>query len=134
MIKLFKRLVWWLFAKVFPHHKVERLVNKPGNEMWRTGGGYHDYLKYFRIDWASRGWRFTRRLDYCADYGHRIYPSLTRAQQIKCDELMVRLNDEVNHNPDIKVFQVARCGQLMTERVDLWEKLWAHGNSLMCKP
>lgn len=134
MKKLFKRLVWWLFAKVFPQHKVERLVNKPGNEMWRMGGGYHEYLKYFRIDWAGRGWRFTRRVDHCTDYSHRIYPSLTIAQQIKCDELMVRLTDEARLNPAIKVRQVARCSMLINERVDLWEKLWAHGNSLMRKP
>lgn len=63
MLKLFKRLVWWLFSKLFPCHTVERLVNKPGNEMWRMGGGYHEYRKYFRIDWKSKGWRFVRKVE-----------------------------------------------------------------------
>lgn len=39
--------------------KLERLVNELGNEMWRIGRGYNKGRPFFRIDWKSKGWRWT---------------------------------------------------------------------------
>lgn len=132
MKQLIKRLIWWLFAKLFPKHEVERLVNKPGNEMWRAGGGYHGYRKYFRIDWGTRGWRFVRKLDYHTDYFKRVYPSLTPFGQQRCDELMEQLIAEGQANSQIEHHNIVRAGgMVIRERVDLWQKVWAKGESLL---
>lgn len=133
MKQLFKRLVWWLFAKLFPMHEVERLVNDPGNEMWRMGGGFHAYRKYFRIDWGTRGWRVVRKIDYHKDYFARVYVSLTPFGQTRCDDLMAMLMLEGQNDPtNIKHHNVVRGGGMVIhERVDLWQKLWAKGESLL---
>jgi hypothetical protein len=133
MKQLFKRLIWWLFAKLFPKHEVERLVNNPGNEMWRAGGGYHAYRKYFRIDWGTRGWRFVRKVDYFKDYWERVYPSLTPFGQKVCDNLMEELMAEGQANPTTIPHQsiVRGGGMVIRERIDLWQKLWARGESLL---
>lgn len=47
--------LWPVFGTV----RLERLANKPGNEMWRIGRGYNNSRPFFRIDWKNRGWRWT---------------------------------------------------------------------------
>ena len=39
--------------------KLERLINEPGNEMWRIGRGYNKYRPFIRVDWKRRAWRWT---------------------------------------------------------------------------
>ena len=130
MYKALKRLFRLAFAKVFHKYKVERLINKDGNEMWRIGAGYNEYRKFFRIDLGARGWRFTRVMDYYLDYSQNVYPSLAAEARGSCDALTFKLTHEQKNNPDIKVHDVTYCGTIISERVDLWEKLWVHGKSL----
>lgn len=40
--------------------KLDRLTNAPGNRMWRIGGGFNDHRSFVRIDFGSKGWRWTR--------------------------------------------------------------------------
>lgn len=129
MFKTLNRVVKRTFTKTFSNYKVERLINKRGNEMWRIGYGYNEYRKFLRIDWGNRGWRFTRTIDYYMDYSINIYPSLTVIGQRSCDEKMFKLNDEQKNNPDIKVHDVTYCGMVVSERVDLWEKLWCYAKA-----
>lgn len=133
MKNLFKRLVWKLSAKIFPKYEVERLVNTPGNKMWRMGIGYHAYRPFIRIDLGDRGWRFVKPLDYRKDYFNHIYPSLTISSQAQCDNFMENLVREGQANlatiPHRNV--VGAGGIVVSERTDLWQKVWVKASSLL---
>lgn len=132
MLKVFKSFVWWLISKIFPKHKCERLVNEPGNEMWRVGKGFNNFRPFFRIDWGSRGWRWTVPVDYYTDFWERLYPSLTPFGQQRCDELVDNLRLEGQDEPTLHahVNVVRAGGMVLRERKDLWPKLWAKATEL----
>lgn len=108
--------------------KVERLHNKPGNEMWRIGGGFHGYRRYLRLDWGSKGWRWTRDFDWYKDYFKNIHPHCSDDHQRDLDRYMGQLIQEGIDNPSKYEFIVVTRGQqLVRERADLFPKLWAKG-------
>lgn len=133
MKSMFKMYVWMLFAWCFPNHEVERLVNKPGNEMWRAGGGYHAYRKYFRIDWGTRGWRFVRKIDYYKDHVNRQIIMMNTANQYESWHYTEQLSSCVLDVPTdvIHYTNVVRNGMVITERDDLWQKVWSHAEKLL---
>lgn len=117
----------WLIVKSI---RIEPLVNKPGNEMWRVGGGFHEYRKYFRIDLGSKGWRWTRDFDWYGDYIENIYPHCSYDHQRELDLYMEELIDEGVKWPMTHLHDsVVRCGKTIRERRDLYQKLWAKGKS-----
>ncbi|ABY63253.1 hypothetical protein ST201phi2-1p430 [Pseudomonas phage 201phi2-1] len=124
-----KLIQLWKDLKSF---KIERLVNKPGNEMWRIGGGYHDYRKYFRIDLGSRGYRVVRDFDYCDDYFKRVFSKCTQDDQNTLDLYMTQLMKEAQDNPELypSSNKVRGGGMVVRERDDLFPKLWAKGKEL----
>jgi len=134
-MKRIKTFFWNTIITFFPvlgTIKLERLVNKPGNEMWRIGGGYHDYRKYFRIDIGSRGYRWVRDFDYCTDYFRNVYPKCTPDDQNTLDLYMEQLTKEVQDNPELypSSNRVRGGGMVVRERDDLFPKLWAKGKAM----
>lgn len=111
--------------------RLQRLVNEPGNEMWRAGGGFHGYQRYFRIDIGERGWRWTRSFDWCRDYFNNVYPHCTPEHQRELDQYLDDLLVEGVLNPENYAWMDIARGQAVTrERVDLYPKLWVKGKSL----
>jgi hypothetical protein len=114
-----------------PQFKIEKLVNKPGNEMWRIGGGFHAYRGYFRIDIGTVGYRITRDFDYTADF-NRLYNQLTDENQNTVMRHMDTLMAEARENPSIETIDICRGGNcIVRERVDLWQKMWARTRELL---
>ncbi len=129
-MKRIKTFFWNILIYFFPivgTIKLERLYNKPGNEMWRFGGGYNEYKKYFRIDWHNRGWRWTVPVDYYNDFWDRLYPNLPQHGQNLCNELIVKIRIEGVESPEshVHISVVRDGGMVARERVDLWPKVWA---------
>lgn len=115
----------------FPQFKVEKLINKPGNEMWRIGGGFHAYRGFFRIDLGSVGFRVTRDFNYTEEFD-RLYPQLTDENQLTVMKYMDTLMAEARKNPSIETIEIIRGGvQLIRERADLWQKMWVRTRELL---
>lgn len=129
LIESFRNILFYFFP-VLGTIQLERLVNKPGNEMWRAGGGFHGYKRYFRIDIGERGWRWTRAFDWSRDYFDNVYPHCTPDHQRELDQYMETLMTESSLNPDgYELVEVCRGHQIVRERIDLFPKLWAKGKS-----
>lgn len=115
----------------FRYFEFIKIENKPGNEMWRVGGGYHNYRRYFRIDIGSVGVRIVRRFDYGQDYFNNVYPKLSKYNQHLVDRYMAQLYEETEKNPTAFEYIVIQRNHAVTrERKDLFEKLWAKGTEL----
>ena len=114
-----------------PQFKVEKLYNKPGNEMWRIGGGFHAYRGFFRIDIGTVGYRITRDFEYVEEFD-RLYPQLTDENQVNALTYMSDLMEEARNNPAIETVQVTRGGnQIIHERTDLFQKMWVRARELL---
>lgn len=114
-----------------PKFKIEKLVNKPGNEMWRIGGGFHAYRGFFRIDLGTVAYRITRDFDYTEEFD-RLYPQLTNENQLNVLKHLDTLTAEARENPSIETKEVCRGGnQIIRERVDLWQKMWVRTRELL---
>ena len=114
-----------------PQFKIEKLVNKPGNEMWRIGGGFHAYRGFFRIDVGTVGYRITRDFDYADEYD-RLYPQLTEENQVITLKHMHDLMDEARNNPAIETTEIVRGGnQVIRQRKDLFQKMWVRTRELL---
>lgn len=131
LIESFRNILFYFFP-VLGTIQLERLVNEPGNEMWRAGGGFHGYRRYFRIDWRNRGWRWLVPVDFYKDFWERLYPSLTPFGQSRCDELIENLRLEGEDSPELhpQVNVVRAGGMVIRERVDLWSKVWTKASQL----
>ena len=116
-----------------PTFKVEKLVNKPGNEMWRIGGGFHAYRGFFRIDLGSVGFRIVRNFDYCQEV-NRLVELLTEENQRILFNYINTLADEGIQDPAIEKQLVVRGGSaLVHERKDLYQKTWVRARELLAK-
>lgn len=114
-----------------PKFKIETLVNKPGNEMWRIGVGLHAYRGFFRIDIGSVGYRITRDFDYADEYD-RLYPLLTEENQTITLRYMHDLMDEARNDTAIETTEIVRGGnQIIRQRKDLFQKMWARTRELL---
>lgn len=105
--------------------KLERLVNSPGNEMWRIGKGYNAERPFFRIDWGSKGWRWTWGINYFVATW-TIYESLDESAQAVFRQHLDNLNKEARDNPNShELIAVTRCHAVIRERKDLWQLMYA---------
>ncbi|MNE22555.1 hypothetical protein D3C87_1172290 [compost metagenome] len=51
------RLIKPIKAFINKYVEIEQIRNEPGNEMYRIGGGWNNYRKFFRIDVGNTGYR-----------------------------------------------------------------------------
>jgi hypothetical protein len=115
--------------------KLERLVNYPGNEMWRVARGYYSFRPFFRIDWGRKGWRWTREINYHADYWKELYPQLNAENSRLSNQYSEVLLDSIHALPfEVETVEVCRGdGMILRERKDHWEQMWIHAKGLLHK-
>lgn len=54
--------LWYqVTSRIRNRYKVEKVVMTKENRMWRIGGGYNKGFSFFRVDFGSVGFRFTRK-------------------------------------------------------------------------
>lgn len=107
--------------------KLERLINEPGNEMWRIGRGYHNTTPFLRIDWGTRGWRWTWGIKWFQAYFelvNTLSPEAQTACQAYLDKLMVEAIDSKD-----KV-TITRNHAVVREPRNLWKNMYHYAISL----
>lgn len=129
---MIERIFLWVFTKFLSgKYELEFINNAPGNQMWRIGKGFNEYRWFARLDWGSKGWRITERVDYCKEYFERVYPQLDEDSKSICNKHMEDLMEEARLDQNIPMTTITRCGQILLERKDLFLRLWVLGQRLL---
>lgn len=104
--------------------KVIKLTHQVGDEMYGIRKGRNSFRSYLRFDLGLKSYRLVYDLDYYRESFDAIGNQLTPSQVAEVAKYIDALTVEGVADKSIPKILVSRNGQAVSERRDMWEKVW----------
>lgn len=104
--------------------KVIKLTHVVGDEMYGIRSGRNSFRKYLRFDFGKCSYRLVIDLDYYRESFEEISNTLAPSQVAEVVKYIDKLHIEGVNDKSIPKIEITRNGQVVSERSDLWEKVW----------